>query len=581
MPERRVIPTERSADLITTTVLVNGEELSSEYQILSITVEKEINRIPWAKIVLLDGDPAQQDFNLSNQQYFVPGNTVEVKAGYHSQNETIFKGLILRHNLKIRTTGALLIVECKDETVKMTVGRKSNCFYDTLDSDAIEEIAGSYGFPVEIESSSVVQQQLVQFDVSDWDFCVTRAQANGKVCFADDGKFKFKTPDYEQNEQLSLVFGATILDLDAEIDATQQCQTVTSFGWDAANQEVLEATADNTAITLNGNLSNDELSGVIELEKLELKDGSIGNSEMAQTWANAKKMFNQLAKIRGRVKFQGVANVKPDTTIVLAGVGDRFNGKVYVSGVKHQIADGDWTCDAQFGINPKWFSETVDINAAPAAGLMAAVNGLQVAKVTQLEEDPDGEYRVKVNIPLVNNIEEGIWARIASLDAGAQRGSFFRPELEDEVIVGFINDNPANPVILGMLNSSAKPAPIEPSDENHEKGFVTRSGIKLMFNDENESVNVETPSGKKITIDDNAGNICVEDEHGNKIVLNAEGISMETGADFKISASGDIAFEANNIDLKANGNFKAEGAAGSELSSSAITEIKGSLVNIN
>ena len=48
MPETRVIPTARSADLVTFKVLVEGEELSSVNQVLSITVQKEINRIPWA-----------------------------------------------------------------------------------------------------------------------------------------------------------------------------------------------------------------------------------------------------------------------------------------------------------------------------------------------------------------------------------------------------------------------------------------------------------------------------------------------------------------------------------------------------
>ena len=75
-------------------------------------------------------------------------------------------------------------------------------------------------------------------------------------------------------------------------------------------------------------------------------------------------------------------------------------------------------------------------------------------------EDPDGEHRVRVKLPLVNNADDGVWARVASLDAGNDRGFFFRPEIGDEVVVGFFDDDPRRPVMLGMLHSSAKAAPL-------------------------------------------------------------------------------------------------------------------------
>ncbi len=69
---------------------------------LSIDVEKEINRIPTAKIVVRDGNPASQDFALSNQDLFVPGKEIEIRLGYHSDEETIFKGIVIRHSLNSR-----------------------------------------------------------------------------------------------------------------------------------------------------------------------------------------------------------------------------------------------------------------------------------------------------------------------------------------------------------------------------------------------------------------------------------------------------------------------------------------------
>lgn len=576
----RVIHTSRSADLVTLKILVAGETLSQSFQVLGVDVEKEINRIPIASILLRDGDPASQDFAISNQDLFVPGKEIEIKAGYHSDEETIFKGIVIGHKLKIRSDKSFLMVTCKDKAVKLTVGRKSKYFYDSSDSEIMEEIISSYGLEKEIEPINVTHKELVQYNVSDWDFCIARAQANGKICLVEDGKIIVKKPDTGQQPVETVTYGATMLDFEAEMDARHQFSKVTSYGWSASGQELLEAEANDPAVSLNGNLAPDDLAQVIGLDNLELKNGGSDSSSLQQ-WADAKALFNRMAKIRGRLKFQGLPAVKPGTMLKLEGVGDRFNGNVFVSAVRHQLTEGNWTTDAQFGINPKWFTETADINDLPAAGLTAAVNGLQIGIVTQLESDPEGEDRIQVRLPVVDNQGEGIWVRVATLDAGENRGSFFRPEIDDEVIVGFINGNPNEAVILGMMNSSAKPAPLTASDSNHEKGFVTRSKIKFLFNDDKKSASLETPGGKKIILDDDAGVIHFEDENGNKVVADSGGITLDSPKDIILKATGDIRLEGMNISVKANAQFKAEGSAGAEISTSAVAVLKGSMVQIN
>ncbi|MCG2418345.1 type VI secretion system tip protein VgrG [Aequorivita sp. F47161] len=581
MNNSRTINTPRSADLVTFTILIEGVELSAVYQVKNISVEKEINRIPFAQLVFFDGEAASQNFELSNEDLLIPGKEIEIKAGYHNENETIFKGIIIKHSIKIRENNSVLIVECRDQAVKMTIGRKSNYYYESTDSDIIEEIISKYNLQSDVAATSFANKEIVQYRTSDWDFIMTRAQFNGQICLVDDGKITIAKPDLSQDEIETVAFGATLLDFDAEMDARNQFNTITAFGWNPSEQEIVEAPAANPNFSLNGNISVSELADVMDLENLELKHGGSYNSAQLQQWSDSKNLFQQLSKTRGRIKFQGIANAKPGTMIKLEGVGDRFNGKVFINAVRHEIVDGNWTVDAEFGINPKWFSETYDISELPASGIIPAVSGLQVGVVSQLEADPDGEDRILVKIPIINQDEQGIWTRIATLDAGENRGSFFRPEIGDEVIVGFINDDPNHAVILGMLHSSAKPAPITASDENNEKGFVTRSEMKLLFNDEKKSVTIETPGGKKVIIDEDAGVIKIEDDNNNIITMDDNGIALESGNEFNIKATGDCNIEAMNINVKANAQFKAEGSAGAEVSTSAIAVIKGSLVQIN
>jgi uncharacterized protein involved in type VI secretion and phage assembly len=227
------------------------------------------------------------------------------------------------------------------------------------------------------------------------------------------------------------------------------------------------------------------------------------------------------------------------------------------------------------------FYQKEDIIEKPAAGLLPGVTGLQIGIVVALENDPELEDRVKVQLPMVDQ-HQGIWARVAALDAGKDRGAYFRPEINDEVVLGFLNDDPRHAVILGMLNSSAHPAPLPTMDTNNEKGFVTRSKLKLIFNDEKKSVRIETPNGKKITIDDDANSIVLSDQNNNKIQLDASGITIESSKNISFkTATGDFKIEANNIKNEAGVQFSAMGNVAAELKSSGQTVIKGAIVSIN
>ncbi|WP_109302612.1 type VI secretion system tip protein VgrG [Aquimarina sp. AU474] len=576
-----VIQTSQSSDLVTFKILIAGQELSKKYQVKSISVDKEINRISTARLIIVDGDASTRDFKLSNEDLLIPGQEIEITAGYHSDEATIFKGVVIKHNLRIRPKSNQLTIECKDEAVKLTIGRKSKYFYDSTDSDIFEEIIGDYGLGNDVEATTYTHAELVQYNASDWDFIVSRAQANGKICFVDDGTINIKEPDLGQEEIETVVFGGNLLDFDAEIDARHQINKVSSYSWNYADQELLEIEANDPSVSLNGNLSSGDLAETIGLENLELRHGGAVTDSELQNWADAKWLFQQLAKIRGRVKFQGIPDVKPNTILNLEGVGERFNGKVYVSGVRHNITEGNWTVDAQFGLDPEWFSETYDIDMMPASGLLPAIHGLQIGIVSQLQDDPDGEERILVQIPIIDNQEQGIWCRVASLDAGDNRGAFFRPEIEDEVIVGFINKDPNDAVVLGMLHSSAKPAPITASDDNHEKGFVTRSEMKVLFDDDKKTINITTPAGKRIALDEDEGTIIVEDENSNVITIDSAGILMESAGDIEIKAAGDVNIEGTNVNLTASAAFKAEGSSGAEVSSGATAVLKGSLVQIN
>lgn len=563
---------------------LNGRDVNPEYQVISAVVTRGINKISTADIILHDGDPASSEFPASDSSDFIPGVDVEIEMGYANQNNTVFKGIITAHSVKIRRDQpSLLHLTCKHKAVKLTVGRKNNIFYKKKDSEIIKTLGGSAGVSVSVEATTDKHPEMVQFYSTDWDFMLSRAEANGLFVFTEDTKISVKKPAFSAAPKLSLLYGATIFDFDAEIDARSQYSAVKASAWDAATQKVKKVSGRNPNATTPGNLSSGKLSDTIGLNEFSLNHtGQIPDTELQQ-WANAQWLRSQMAKVRGTVCFQGHDGILPGDMIELEGVGNRFNGKVFVSGVRHEFNQYNWETTVSFGLNPKWFHEEFeDIVSTPAEGLLPAAHGLTIGIVTKLENDPDGEDRVRVTMPLIDPSGEGVWARVACLDAGKERGSFFRPEINDEVVLGFLDDDPRNPVILGQLNSSKNPAPVQAADTNHEKGFYTRDKLKLVFNDEKKSITLETPGGQSLIIDDDAGSIEIKDKNGNKIVLDSSGISLESAKDIIVKSSTATKIESGtDLGLKAGTSLKAEGSAGAELSTSAVATIKGSMVKIN
>jgi len=201
---------------------------------------------------------------------------------------------------------------------------------------------------------------------------------------------------------------------------------------------------------------------------------------------------------------------------------------VFVTGVRHEfdLVQG-WKTHVQFGGIDSQRTDEDGRSAPPAGGLLPRASGLQIGVVVS-NQDPAGEHRVRIRLPLVDNQDDGIWARVASLDAGQDRGWFFRPEIGDEVVAGFLDDDPRCAVILGMLHSSAKPAPLEGSDDNQEKLYKSRSGMRVYFHDAKKVLQLDTPAGNSITLSEERKSLVLKDQNGNSIKLTGDGIQIES-----------------------------------------------------
>lgn len=568
-----------STDIPSFEILLNGETLSEEYQVLSISVSTEINRIPKATISISDGDVAQSDFRLSSSQLVIPGTEIEIKAGYHSINETIFKGRIVNQRVRVkRTNQSLLIIEARSPLYKMTFNKKFRIFEESTDSDIAEEIFAEYDFSSEVESLSTQHLSMVQYNTTDWDFILSRIEANGHLLFPTLDGVKTGPPIMTGSTVHTMEYGNSVLEFDLEIDSRKSDKAHNSYGWDYADQQTLETEAEDPGSIEQGNITRSTLDLIDGTDK-SVNQGMNNEAEL-QTWSNAKLTRSELSRIMGTISGPGASEIICGDLVEIKGINDRFNGNAFVGAIHHEIAGGTWLTDIQIGIDSEYFLKSKNSHEK-VNEFLPGINNLFSGVTMALEGDPDGEDRIQVHLPGLHEDGTGIWARQATLDAGDSRGSSFRPEIDDEVIVGFVNGDPRFPIILGMLHSSAKPSPIPGADDNHEKGFITRGKMKLLFNDESNIMTLDTPNGNQIILSEDEGSVLIQDENGNSLTMNSDGITIDSAADINIKAAGDVNIEGINIKASASAELKAEGSASANLESGGITVVKGSLVQIN
>ena len=584
------------------------KELDTKFKVSSVDVCKELNRIPYAEIVVDDGDVAKQVFELANKAFFQPGQEIQIKMRYEGQSEsesTVFSGIVVGQAIRRQGTKLQLVVSLKDKAFKMTLCRNSKVHRDLRDSDIITELWEAHlvdANSVAVDKTEPVHKELLQYYSTDWDFLMLRAQAQGLLVSVDDGILSARKNVSESKQHHRIEFGLTTsedstttpknsnlkkydsavtpLNFTMALDCTEQPTALKGYTWDIDDQALIASeTAEETPQKASKPSAKDLAEALGNGETVLVNSAALKQEEL-QAWTNATAARIRLALRRGSVTVKGKGSIKPFDLLELVNFGSQFDGEALVSAVRHRVTPkGGWVTDIQFGLSAEDFAAKPGVADYPAAGLLPPVNGLRIGVVADSKEDPDNQLRVKVTLPGTGDkkklLDKGdtLWARLATPDAGEGRGFFFRPEVGDEVVLGFFNNDPRQAVVIGSLYSSKKPPPDEwnPSDDkdkpscdrdnplddkNNYRGIATKSGTKIEFFDsDNDSVSgkllIQTKKKQTILLDDSEeGRIDISDSHRNKLVMDANGISISSDTNLNLEAKGNVTICGENVDIQ-------------------------------
>lgn len=603
-----------------------GRPLPDHIEVLDLAIDLAINRVPQARLTLLDGSIPERRFETSDTALLAPGAQVSIALGYVSDGplpETVFEGLVVRHAVAATLEGCRLMVQLSDPAIQMTRQRRSVTYSRSSDGEAMRKLIEAAGLRVgRIAPTPIKHSELVQFNVSDWDFLVSRADALGLAIRVSKGSVSvlplaLGEPVRELNHGLD-----DSRELELELDAAQQWASLSVSAWDMANLKLSQPVRAKAEPLMIGSQSDQELAVAVEAPAARLFHGAPLAAEELQSWADARLAKLRWSLLRGTVTVDGNASLVPLDTVQITGVGDRFNGRALVSGVSHIFNSEGWCSQLRLGMTPDCFARSPDLLDMPAAGLLPGASGLQIARVTSLDTDPTGELRVRVRLPHMGDANGELWARLLTPDAGPKRGFVFRPEVGDEVVLGFLNDDPRQPLILGAMFSGKNkpPKPVQTPDQaNNLRTIVSRAGTRIVFDDDAPALRLETTASgsadgdykNRICINERQKTITIEDQHNNKILLSDKGIALSSDQDINLSAKGEVRIEGkkvvqvdgNKISLKAqqleakgiskvnvkgaqvdvNGDaaLTLKGGARAALESDAMVDIKGALVKIN
>jgi uncharacterized protein involved in type VI secretion and phage assembly len=213
-------------------------------------------------------------------------------------------------------------------------------------------------------------------------------------------------------------------------------------------------------------------------------------------------------------------------------------------------------------------------------------------------KDPSGLNRVKVRLPWLDkgDTDQTHWAQLMTPMEGDKFGWYTLPDIDDVVVIMFIQGDASQPVVLGGIWSTADTSP-EPNEDgkNNFRGYRSRSGHRFILDDSGKTKVVLADKTSKCMI--GVGNFESDGSGPNKCAVftppgaakNGIAIASMTGT-FEISCpNGKLSVEAqqnikinttDTIDIKAGGAIEMTSSSSAKLTSSSTSDYDGSQILI-
>lgn len=561
-------------------LLVNGTNVAATTlsMLEEVVVESTLHLPGMATLAFHD-----PEMTLIDGATLVPGDELVISVKVGPQPSTIFDGEIVALEPAFSGRTQRLVVRAFDRLHRLSKRRHTKSYLNVTDSDVRDKLAGECGLRTDSKDKTrTVHPHLLQANQTDLEFLQSCAASLGKLLRVEGSKLLFSSPVVESGAELSWDKG--LREFHPRLTASTFVKEVTVRSWDYKTKKELVGKASTSASTAQIGSVSSFSTALTPPGSQTISDCRVLAQGDATTLANAHlaRLNGQFIEAEGSAA--GIPSLVAGNSVTISSVGTRFSGKYLITSATHRY-------DATNGYGTD-FSLTSGQTASLLSLLMPQPAhdlgvGLMIGIVTD-NADPEKIGRVKVKLPWLSDTDTPDWARVVSIGGGKARGIMFTPEVNDEVLVGFEQGNLNRPYVLGGLWNGQDAPAIAAADAVKngvvaQRALVSRSGHKIILDD--------TQGSEAITIIDKGGNKFVIKSQDNSLTIETKGnITVESKGNISLKAAGNMALEATgNLSLKANASLTAEAGAKAELkgntgvdvSSPAITNVKGSMLNLN
>lgn len=498
------------------------------------------------------------------------GAQIEIHLGYVNRTRKLIAGKISSLTADFPNSGPpTLQVDGFDALHDLTRGTTYRKFEGSTpgsgppDSQIVSDIASEVGLDVALDTTLERRDVRVQNHVTNLAFLEELASANGYLLWVEDGKLHFAR-ERSTPSTLRLAWGRTLLSFSPRLSTAGQVNAVEVRGWDPVQNQSYSARVERSGAAgdLAATGQRQLARGAGGRSEIVVEDVPVSSAKEAEAVAKRLLDEQEQALVTGSGTTVGHPDLRVGCVLELSGIG-RFDGRYRVTQATHTVSQQGYL--TSFQVN----------GGAPGAGegftgagrARGSVQGVMPGVVTDTK-DPDRRGRIKVKLPALSDDTEH-WARVATLMAGPERGTFFLPDKKDEVLVAFERGDVARPYVLGALwNGRDKQPDANADGENNLRFIKSRRGHLIRLDD--------TEGAEKIEIVDRSGN--------NRVVIDTASntTTIRSDKDIVVEApQGTISLNAKAVAIKTTAGVTVEAASTLDLQADGATTLKGATVDIN
>jgi phage protein D/phage baseplate assembly protein gpV len=521
---------------------------------------------------------------IDNALMFRLGARVEISAkaidltSMLPKSNTLIKGEITSVEPIFSASGrAQLRIRGYDLGHRLTLGKKTRTFGDgnpmvpTLtDMQIVATIAADNGLIPKVDMKGLkglMYHYVLQYNQSDWDFLWSRAQMLGYQVYVDDRTLCFEPAGKERGKPVALVWQQNLTRFEPRIVASGAVTSVSATGWDGDKKMEVSGSSSvhlsSTMAVIPGAAlpgSKQVVTAYMKRPKDAVVEPGMTTPAMASALAAARFAEHESSFVRASGELEmGDPFLVAGTTLLVTNVGARFSGKYFATEARHVYRAGRYAVHFQVSGRNPYSIRSLLLGKEHEPN---KIYGVMPALVTS-NTDPEMLGRVRVKFPwLPESGLDSAWARLALPGAGVDRGVFFVPEVNDEVLVAFENGDPSAPYVVGALWNSKDKPPKAPAGVSIAAGKVnqrivrSRTGHVIVLDD--------TQGQEKITIQDKTGKNSIE------IDSTKNSMSITTQGDLTIDVGGKLTIKSK-LDFMVQGQAKGEIKAQTNLDMQAQT----------